>query len=82
MPLHQRPDLGIDHRLAAANADDRSAGLIDRCQALLEAQLLLDGLGVFADAAAAGAGEVAGVQRLQHQHQRKGFAPDSFFRAM
>ena len=34
-------------------------------------ELLLDGRFVFANAAAAGAGEVAGVQRLEHQHQRE-----------
>src|SRR5262249_20883417 len=64
-------DLGVDHRLAAADADDGGAGLVDGGEALGEGELFLDGLRVFADAAAAGAGEVAGVQRLQHQHQRE-----------
>ena len=67
----QLADLGIDHRLAAADADHRRAALVDRGQALFERQLLLDGGLVLADAAAAGAGQVAGVQRLEHQHERE-----------
>ena len=45
--------------------------LVDGGQAFLDAELFLDGRLVFADAAAAGAGQVAGVQRLEHQHQRE-----------
>src|SRR5262249_13412993 len=62
-------DLGVDQRLAAANADDGRAALVHRGQALGDGQLLLDRLRVFADAAAAGAGQVAGVQWLEHQNQ-------------
>ena len=40
-------------------------------QALVQRQLLLQRVGVFADPPAAGAGQVAGVQRFEHQHQRK-----------
>ena len=42
-----------------------------RGQALFERDALGDGGFVLADAAAAGAGEVAGMQRLQHQHDGK-----------
>ncbi len=68
---HQLFDRGIDHRLAAADADDRRAALVDRRQALLDGQLVLDRRGVLANPPAAGAGQVAGVQGLEHQHQRK-----------
>ena len=34
-------------------------------------QTLSDGALVFADAAAAGAGQIAGVQRLEHEHKRE-----------
>ena len=44
---------------------------LDGLKTLADAELVFDGLRIFADAAAAGAGEVAGVQRLKHQHQRE-----------
>ena len=40
----QLADLRIDHRLAAADADDRRAALVHRGQALLDGELLLDGV--------------------------------------
>ena len=67
----QLADVRVDQRLAAADADDRRAALVDRGQALLDRQLLLDRRLVLANPAAAGAGQVAGVQRLEHQHQRE-----------
>ena len=70
-PATSSPISRIDHRLAAADADDRGAALIDRRQAFLDAELLLDGRLVLADAPAAGAGQVAGVQRFEHQHERE-----------
>ena len=71
-------DAGIDQRLAAANADDRRAGLVDRGQALLDRELVLDRLLVLANAPAAGAGEIAGVQRLEHEHERIALLPRDF----
>ena len=68
---HQLFDPWIDHRLAAADAHARRAALVDGRQAFVDRQLVLDGAGVFANPPAAGAGQVAGVQRLEHQHQRK-----------
>ena len=68
---HQGADLGVDHRLAAADAHDGGAGLVHGIQALLDGEAVLEVGGVFADAPAAGAGEVAGVQRLEHQHERE-----------
>ena len=46
------------------------AALIDRPEALLGGQLALQDVGRVLDLAAAGAGQVAAEQRLQHQHQR------------
>ena len=69
--LRQPADLRIDHRLAAADRNDRRAAFVHRCQALLDGQHFVDRGLVFADAAAARAGQVAGVQRLEHHHQRK-----------
>ena len=77
----QHFDLGIDQRLAAADAHDRCAALGHGRQALLDRQPAVHRVGVFANPAAARAGEVAGVQRLEHQDQRKIFSPASFFRS-
>ena len=68
-------DFRINQRFAAANADNWRTALIDRGEALLDAEFLLDGLGIFADPAAAGTRQVAGVQRFKHQHQRKALLP-------
>src|SRR5262249_23712001 len=64
-------DFGIDHRFAAADADDGGAAFVDGGEAFLNGQLLLDGRFVFADAATAGAGEVASVERLEHEDEGK-----------
>ncbi len=69
--LRQPADLRIDHRLAAADGDDRRAALVRRRQALLDRHDFVDRGFVLADAAAARAGQVAGVQRLEHHHHRK-----------
>ena len=67
-------DLLVDQRLAARNGDHRRAALVDRVEAFLHRQALVeDGVGII-DLAAADAGEVAAEQRLQHQHQRIAFA--------
>ena len=71
----QLADARVDHRLAAADRDDRGAALVDRVEALLDRELLLDRRLVLADPAAAGAGQVAGVQRLEHQDQREPLGP-------
>ena len=76
---HQLAELRIDHRLAAADADDRGAAFVDRVEALLDGQLFLDGLRVFANAAAAGAGQIAGMQRFEHEHERKALRARQLF---
>ena len=64
-------DLWVDQGLAAADAHDRRAGLIDGGEAFLDRELLLDGVLVFADATAPGAGEIACVEGFQHHHERE-----------
>src|SRR5205823_2622524 len=44
---------------------------IDAGETLLDAEPFLDRLAVLANPAATGAGQVAGVQRFEHQHQRE-----------
>ena len=64
-------DFRIDHRFAAAQADDGSTAFIDGLQAFRHAQLLLDGGLVFANAAATGTRQVTGVQRFEHHYEWK-----------
>ena len=68
---HQAADFRIDHGLATADRYHRRPAFIDRIKALLHRELFLNCFLVFADAAAARARQVAGVQRLEHHHQRK-----------
>src|SRR5262249_20752615 len=65
----QPADFRINHRLAAADTHDRRAALIHRGENFLDAQFLLNGFRVFANPPAASAGEIASVQRLQHEHE-------------
>ena len=68
---HQLADLRIDHRLAAANAHDWGAAFIDGGKALLDTQFFFNGLGIFSNPAASGAGQIASVQRLEHENEGK-----------
>ena len=63
-------DLLVDQRLAARNGDHRRAALVDRVEAFLHRQALVEDRVGIIDLAAADAGEIAAEQRLQHQHQR------------
>src|SRR5262249_43348981 len=47
----------------------------DRGEAFLDGQLLLDGRDVLTDPAASGAGQVAGVERFEHQDHGKPLGP-------
>ncbi len=60
----------VDERLAARDGHHRRAAFIDRLQRVLDAHPLLQDLLRIVDLAAAGAGQIALEQRLQHQHQR------------
>ena len=70
-PGHQFLDLGIDQRFAAANRNHRRAALLRGRQAILEGHHVLEAGGILANAATAGAGQIAGVERFELQHQGK-----------
>ena len=55
--------------------DHRRAAFVDRLEAFVDAEALIEDRVGIVDLAAAGAGEVAAEQRLQHQNQR--IAPDA-----
>ena len=63
-------DLRMHQRLAAGDGHHRRAALVDRAEALLGREVLLEHVRGILDLAAAGASQVAAEQRLQHQHQR------------
>ncbi len=65
---HQLADARVDHRLATADRDDGRTALVDGGQAFVDRQLLLDRRFVFANSPAAGARQVAGVQRFEHEN--------------
>src|SRR5216684_3706936 len=69
--LAQLGDFGIEQRLTPANGDHWRATLVHGLQALLERQSLADRCLVLPNAPATGARKVAGMQRLQHHHQRE-----------
>ena len=60
----------MQQRLAAGDRDHRRAALVDRLEALLDAEALVQDQVRVVDLAAAGAGEVAAEERLEHQHER------------
>src|SRR6185437_7822991 len=62
-------DLAMEQGLAAGDRDNGCAAFIDRFEALLNAEALIeDRIGII-DLAATGASEVAAEQRLEHQHE-------------
>src|ERR1700690_3323080 len=67
-------DLAMDERLAAGNSYHRRAAFIDRVEALLDRQTLVEDRVRIIDLAAGDAGEIAAEQRLQHQNERITFA--------
>ena len=71
-------DLGhllVQQRLAAGDGDHGGAALVHGLQGVGHGQALVQDLGRVVDLAAAGAGQVAAEQRLQHQHERVALAP-------
>ena len=58
--------MGIEERLAAGDADDGGAALLDGGEALLDGEGALEDVRRVLDLAAAGAGEVAAQEGLQH----------------
>src|SRR5271157_772326 len=69
----QLADSRVDHRLAPADRDHRRSALVDARQAFVDRQLLLDRRFVLANSTASRTGQVAGVQRLEHQDHRELF---------
>src|SRR5262249_6895286 len=66
--VHELLKLGIERRLAAADGDDRRLRGVDGLQALLDRKAILKLARVALDGAP-DAREVAGVERLEHQHE-------------
>lgn len=64
-------DLGVDEGFTAADRHHRSIALGSGGEALLERDDVLQAGGILTDASTAGAGEVAGVERLQLQDHRE-----------
>ncbi len=77
-PLDERLDLRINERLAAADRNHRRVALLRRTEAVFERHHVLERGGILADAAAAGAGEVAGVQRFELENGRELLRPAQF----
>ena len=67
--------LAMEQRLAAGDRHGRRAAFVDRFHALVIDEALVQDLVGIIDLAAAGAGQIAAEQRLQHQHQRIALAP-------
>ena len=68
--LDDLADLGMHQRLAAGDGDHGRAAFVDRAEAFVGREVLLEHVRGILDFAAAGAGQIAAKQRLQHQHQR------------
>ena len=64
-------DLRINQRFAAANADHRRVTFHRHCEAFFQRHHVLEIGGIFTDASAAGAGEIARVQRFELQDHGK-----------
>ena len=60
----------VQQRLAARDRHHRRAAFVDRVQGVLDRDALIQDFVGIIDLAAAGAGEIAAEQRLQHEHQR------------
>ena len=73
--LDDLADVLVDQRLAARDRHHRRAALVDRVEAFLHREAAIEDRIRIIDLAAAGAGEVAAEQRLQHQHERIALPP-------
>ena len=68
-------DLRVQQRFAAGDADHRRTAFVGCVDALLDGEVLLQDRDGVLDLAAAGAGQVAAKERLQHEHERIALAP-------
>ncbi len=71
---HDLVDFVMDQGFATGDADHRRAAFLDRVEALLRGQALVENVGGVLDLTATGAGQIATEERLQHQHQRVALA--------
>ena len=62
-------DVGVEEGLAAGDGDHGGAALVGGFEAFFGRELFLEDVGGVLDFAAAGAGEVAAEQRLEHEHE-------------
>src|SRR5947199_8939936 len=69
--MDQPSKIRVNHRLTAANGDDRRPAFIECLQALFHCKLFPDRVRVFTNAAAAGACEIARMQGFEHHDERK-----------
>ena len=73
-PRHDAGNDGVDflvqQRLSAGDGDHGGAAFVDRREALLDREALIQDFVGIIDLAAAGARQVAAKQRLEHEHQR------------
>ncbi len=73
-------DFGINQWFTAANGNHRRVAFSRGAQAIFQAHHVLEAGGIFANPAAAGASEIAGVQRFKLQDQGEfGCAPEFVF---
>ena len=66
----------MEEGFAAGDGDHGRAALVDRLEALLGGELGLEDVGGVLDLAAAGAGEVAAKERLEHEDERIALAAE------
>ena len=81
-PCDEFLDFRIDQRLPAANRNHRRIAFVCRSEAILQAHHVLEAGGIFTNASAPGASQVARVERFQLQDQRElrcalDFVPDN-----
>ena len=67
-------DARMHQRFAAGDGDRGHAALVDRAEALFGRQFALQNMAGILDLPAAGARQIAAIERLQHEHQRVAFA--------
>ena len=79
-PFHERFDIRIDQRFAAADRDHGRVALLRRRQTILQAHYVLERGGIFANPATTGASEIAGMQRLELKDGGKFLSPTQLLR--
>ena len=74
-PIDQRVNVGIEERFATGDSNDGRRTFIYRVETILKRHFLRERSGVFADASAAGAGEIAEMGGFQHENEGKSINP-------